>query len=148
MLDDQAGVRPGGIRPATRRPGLGGYHGWPTGTQDGVQLSYDAGYASRFFFVAKAARSERDAGLPTARFPKGSTHPTVKAVALMRWLCRLVTPPRGLILDPFAGSGSTLVAACQEGFMAIGIEREAEYAEIARSQCAHIVAPQVLDWTP
>ena len=50
----------------------------------------------------------------------------------MRWLCRLVTPPGGTVLDPFAGSGSTLIAAAHEGFSAIGIEREAEYIAIAR----------------
>lgn len=60
-------------------------------------------------------------------------HPTTKPVSLMRWLCRLVTPPGGLILDPFSGSGTTLQAAAEEGFRAIGIEREAEYvADIER----------------
>lgn len=59
-------------------------------------------------------------------------HPTVKPVALMRWLCRLVTPPGGLILDPFMGSGTTGIAALREGFRFIGIEREAEYVTIAR----------------
>jgi site-specific DNA-methyltransferase (adenine-specific) len=61
-----------------------------------------------------------------------STHPTVKPVDLMRWLCRLITPPGGRILDPFAGSGSTLVAALMEGFAATGIEREPEYIRIAQ----------------
>lgn len=74
----------------------------------------DTGGPSRFFYVAKASTGERD----------GSRHPTVKPVDLMRWLCRLVCPPGGLILDPFAGSGSTLVAARAEGMRAIGIERE------------------------
>lgn len=57
-------------------------------------------------------------------------HPTVKPASLMAWLVRLVTPPNGIVLDPFAGSGSTLVAARREGFSFIGIEREAEYVEI------------------
>jgi site-specific DNA-methyltransferase (adenine-specific) len=61
-------------------------------------------------------------------------HPTVKPIALMQWLCRLVTPPGGIVLDPFAGSGTTLVAALRCGFRAIGIEREAQYAEIARGR--------------
>jgi DNA modification methylase len=61
-----------------------------------------------------------------------SWHPTVKPQSLMRWLCRLITPPGGTVLDPFAGSGSTLLAARAEGFHAVGIEREAEYVEIAR----------------
>ena len=58
----------------------------------------------------------------------------VKPITVMRWLCRLVTPPGGLVLDPFAGSGSTVIAAQLEGFDAIGIEREAEYADIARAR--------------
>jgi DNA modification methylase len=58
-------------------------------------------------------------------------HPTVKPAALMRYLCRLVTPPAGVILDPFMGSGSTGKAAVLEGFGFIGIEREEEYFEIA-----------------
>lgn len=62
----------------------------------------------------------------------GSKHPTVKPVDLMRWLCRLVTPPGGLIVDPFAGSGTTGVAALAEGFDAILIEREKEFADDAR----------------
>lgn len=62
--------------------------------------------------------------------PTRNTHPTVKPTDLMAWLVRLVTPPNGTVLDPFAGSGSTLVAAKREGFGFIGIEREAEYVEI------------------
>ena len=62
---------------------------------------------------------------------KKNHHPTVKPLALMRYLCRLITPPDGIVLDPFAGSGSTLIAAKQEGFNYIGIEMEAEYIEIA-----------------
>jgi len=62
------------------------------------------------------------------------THPTVKPTDLMAWLVRLVTPPGGIVLDPFAGSGSTLVAAKREGFQYIGIEREAEYVEIAKAR--------------
>lgn len=61
-----------------------------------------------------------------------SAHPTQKPIDLMRWLCRLVTPPGGLILDPFMGSGTTGIAALREGFRFVGIEREAEYVEIAR----------------
>lgn len=63
-----------------------------------------------------------------------NNHPTVKSTDLMAWLCRLVTPPDGIVLDPFAGSGSTLVAAKREGFQYIGIEREAEYVEIAKAR--------------
>lgn len=88
----------------------------------GIRGVEDAGGASRFFYTAKASRKERG---------EGNTHPTVKPIALIRWLVRLVTPPGGLVLDCFAGSGTTLVAAKLEGLRAVGIEREIEYAEIA-----------------
>ena len=65
---------------------------------------------------------------------KQNHHPTVKPTALMRYLCRLVTPPGGTVLDPFMGSGSTGKAAVLEGFGFIGIEREAEYVEIAKAR--------------
>jgi hypothetical protein len=71
----------------------------------------------RFHYSAKASKAER----------AGSKHPTVKPLALMRWLCRLVTPPGGLVLDCFAGTGVTGEAALLEGFGAVLIEREAEY---------------------
>lgn len=64
-------------------------------------------------------------------------HPTVKPQSLMRYLCRLITPPNGIILDPFFGSGSTGVAAIAEGFSVIGIEQDAEFVEIARRRCKH-----------
>lgn len=64
-------------------------------------------------------------------------HPTVKPVALMRWLVRLVTPPGGTVLDPFLGSGTTGIAAKLEGFDFIGIEREAEYMAIAERRIAN-----------
>lgn len=65
-----------------------------------------------------------------------NTHPTVKPVAVMQWLCRLVTPPNGIVLDPFTGSGTTGVAALREKFRFVGIEREAQYVEIARARIA------------
>jgi DNA modification methylase len=83
----------------------------------------DSGTAARFFYSAKASKQDR----------AGSSHPTVKPLSLMRYLCKLVTPPGGTVLDMFAGSGTTLQAALEEGFHAIGIEREAEYhADILR----------------
>jgi DNA modification methylase len=69
--------------------------------------------------------------------PQKNFHPTVKPVDLMRYLCRLVTPPGGVVLDPFMGSGTTGIAAIQEGFDFVGIEREADYAEIAAARIAH-----------
>jgi DNA modification methylase len=116
---------------------------------------------SRFFYTAKASRREREAGLdgmprkdkPGAfdddayewkqggghvkASPAANHHPTVKPIALMRWLCRLVTPPNGLVLDPFNGSGSTGCAAVLEGFRYLGAELDAEYVEIARKRIAH-----------
>ena len=91
----------------------------------------DTGSAARFFYCAKASRDDRDEGLP---MDQHSSHPTVKPTDLMRYLCRLITPPGGIVLDPFTGSGSTGKAAMAEGFRFIGIEREAEYIEIARAR--------------
>ena len=73
-------------------------------------------HAARFFYTAKADADDR----------AGSAHPTIKPVDLMQWLARLVTPPGGLILDPFAGSGTTGEAAIREGFDAVLIERDPE----------------------
>ena len=86
------------------------------------------GDAVRFFYCAKASKTDRNSG------GVNCTHPTVKPTELMRYLCRLVTPPGGVVLDPFMGSGSTGKAAALEGFRFIGIEREAEYLEIARQR--------------
>ena len=80
----------------------------------------DQGGASRFFYTAKAPKSER----PNV---DGVQHPTVKPLAIMRWLIRLVTPPGGVVLDPFAGSGTTIEAALIEGFNPVGIEMETDY---------------------
>jgi DNA modification methylase len=81
----------------------------------------------RFFYCAKANKADRGSS---------NNHPTVKPTALMRYLCRFVTPPSGTVLDPFMGSGSTGKAAVLEGFNFIGIEREAEYVEIAKARIA------------
>jgi len=100
---------------------------WGSGGK-GVELRdgyADSGSASRFFYCAKASKADRD---------EGNGHPTVKPTALMRYLCRLVTPPGGVVLDPFMGSGSTGKAALAEGFDFIGIEMNAEYMEIARAR--------------
>ena len=76
-----------------------------------------SGSAARFFYSAKASAKDR----------AGSKHPTVKPIALMQWLVRMVTPPGGEVLDPFAGSGSTGAACAAEGFPFTLVEREAEY---------------------
>jgi site-specific DNA-methyltransferase (adenine-specific) len=116
----------------------------------------DTGSAARFFYCAKTSKKDRDEGLTndpqafvqfqTANGTSGkpsslsegrdtqyrNTHPTVKPTDLMRYLCRLVTQPGGIILDPFMGSGSTGKAAKREGFGFIGIERDETYFEIAK----------------
>jgi site-specific DNA-methyltransferase (adenine-specific) len=91
----------------------------------------DSGSAARFFYCAKASRADRG---------DDNHHPTVKPTDLMRYLCRLVTPPGGVVLDPFTGSGSTGKAAILEGFRFIGIEREAEYVEIAKARIGAVEA--------
>jgi DNA modification methylase len=105
--------------------------------------------ASRLFFCAKASRAEREVGceqLPARSVPVyngrpprvvRNTHPTVKPIALLRWLVRLIAPAGGIVLDPFAGSGSTGAAALLEGRRFLGIEREAEYIKVARARLDH-----------
>lgn len=86
-----------------------------------------SGSAARFFYAAKASRAERG---------EGNTHPCVKPLSLMQYLVRLVTPPGGVVLDPFAGSGSTGVACLREGFRPILMELDPGHAEIIRSRVA------------
>jgi site-specific DNA-methyltransferase (adenine-specific) len=128
---------------------------WPAnlihdGSEDGTA---PLGDAARFFYCAKASRSDRNEGLPSSDAPAVSTnatmreredanwrsrngnfHPTVKPTDLMRYLCRLVTPPGGVVLDPFMGSGSTGKAAVLEGFRFIGCELSPEYMAIANAR--------------
>lgn len=94
----------------------------------------DEGGASRFFYVAKASKSERNAGLDS----QSNGHPCVKPIKLMEYLIKLITPPDGTVLDPFAGSGSTGVACKRLGFKFVGIEREKEYVEIAEKRISAI----------
>jgi site-specific DNA-methyltransferase (adenine-specific) len=134
---------------------------WPAnfihdGSEQVTDLLKDS---ARFFYCAKASKADRDAGCegidarfaptmgngiggkehdPVTATPKHNHHPTVKPTDLMRYLCRLVTPPDGLVLDPFMGSGSTGKAAALEGFSFIGIEREAEYVAIAQARINHV----------
>lgn len=99
----------------------------------GFAARQDSGSAARFFFSAKASSDER----------AGSNHPTVKPVALMQWLCRLVTPKGGLVLDPFAGTGTTGEAAWREGMRVILIEREPDYqADIRRRMALAATGPE------
>jgi DNA modification methylase len=93
----------------------------------------DSGSAARFFYCAKTSASERG----------DNRHPTVKPISLMRYLCRLVTPPSGTVLDPFAGSGSTMVAARQEGFGVVGCELEAAHIDIIKRRLQMPPEPEV-----
>lgn len=115
----------------TRRGGMG-YHGAVGQDECHAPRGAESGSAARFFYCAKASKSDRD---------EGNKHPTVKPTDLMRYLCRLVTPPGGVVLDPFMGSGSTGKAAVLEGFRFVGIEREAEYVEIAKARIAAAQPP-------
>jgi len=128
MLDEQSGEAGGGF--GKRGQLNGGATKWGFNGL-GQEVGYgDRGGASRFFYVAKASRAERNKGL--AR----NIHPTVKPVDLMRYLIRLVTPKGGTVLDPFLGSGTTAVAAIEEGVNWIGCEREPEYVEIIETRVA------------
>lgn len=172
LLDEQSGDLTSGFMAAgTERDGLG-YHGG-LGNTVSSNTHGDRGGASRFYYVAKPDRAERDqgceglrarsggeatdrqdgsAGVNSRRVGAGRTggsrniHPTVKPVDLMRWLVRLVTPIDGTVLDPFTGSGTTGMAAMYEQRHFIGIEREAEYVEIARRRidsCTPLLAREV-----
>lgn len=130
MLDAQSGVTCGDGRAGTNKVGgekrPGGFFSPGSGKKGGRKpCGLDSGGASRFFYCAKASRAERAACGVTGG------HPTQKPVDLMRYLVRLVTPPGGIVLDPFAGSGSTGVAALREGFRFIGVEREQDYVDMA-----------------
>ena len=136
------------------------------GLADDVR-TVDKGSAARFFYCAKTSKADRNAGcehldgqtagemtggraegsaaMSSPRTGAGRTsgsknhHPTVKPTELMRYLCRLVTPPGGLILDPFAGSGSTGRGAVLEGFNFIGFEMDAGYAEVANARITNAI---------
>jgi hypothetical protein len=169
MLDEQAGERKSGERKSTHK--IADRVGQLSKGNERGRIFKDAppstGGASRFFYVAKGSRAEKDAGLAhlpprtageatdreegsaglsSPRTGAGRTggarnfHPTVKSIALMRWLVRLITPPGGVILDPFAGSGSTGVAALAEGMRFIGIEQggdDGEYLPIIEGRLRH-----------
>ena len=119
MLDEQSGQSFGVERNYTYKNN----GGWKQTSKQKTFNSYgDSGGASRFFYCAKASKSDK--GL-------ANTHPTVKNTKLMSYLIRMFTPPNGLVIDCFMGSGSTGVAAIKEGFEFIGIEQSQEYFQIA-----------------
>ena len=139
----------------------GSHEGWKRESHKGFTsirgFNDLGGSAARFFYCAKASKKERNEGLDgfepkreadriiddgvggdnprnRSNTPKANHHPTVKPTDLMRYLCKLVTPPNGIVLDPFTGSGSTLVAAKQCGFKYVGCELDKEYIKIARAR--------------
>lgn len=121
-LDEQSGVTKSGDVKAYTRKNTGGYSGAMPQENTSFHKG-DSGGASRFFYVAKASKSDKGAD---------NSHPTVKSTKLMEYLIKLITPPNGVVLDPFAGSGSTCVAAKSLGFHFIGIEKDEHYIEIAK----------------
>jgi DNA modification methylase len=136
---------------------------WPANLVLDEEAADDAGEWARYFYCAKASRAERNAGLegmearavlvgaenpmtgkPVVDIPRQNHHPTVKPVALMRWLVKLVAREGDTVLDPFTGSGTTGVACAEEGRDFIGIEKEAEYVEIARRRIEAAAAQERL----
>ncbi len=158
QLDQMTGILKSGERKPSKRNSSGGYHGNFGDTPH--HFNSDSGGASRFFYCAKASSSERNLGLEGMplkktdskhfatprlndlrmeneqnRNPKQNSHPTVKPVALMKYILKLLAPPGDVIcLDPFSGSGSTLIAARELNIRCIGIEKEQEYCEIAEAR--------------
>lgn len=137
VLDEQSGERrSAGNYPTTYSKSSG--YGGSVGKVQGALYS-DAGTASRFFYTAKPSTKERSAGMAAGT---KNTHVTVKATSLMQHLVRLVAAPGDLILDPFAGSGTTGIAAMKEKCRFVGIEKEAEHVEIAAQRIAFAAATE------
>ena len=144
----------GGAYPAKRGQAVNTAFASGQETEGGFRAMGDNGSAARFFYCAKASKKDRNEGLdgfeekrPDERSVTGmgtfeekgvakqaNHHPTVKPTDLMRYLCRLITPPNGTVLDPFTGSGSTGKAAVLEGFSFIGVEQSEEYIKIAQAR--------------
>lgn len=163
LLNEQSGELTSGKLLSHHRRGGRGLAGTSTfairdRTDEPCNFGGDSGGASRFFYCAKVSRQEREAGCeqlaqkkmyadgarsleilsqdgrPQETLSVSNNHPTVKPISLMRWLITLVTPPNGVILDPFTGSGSTGCAAATLGFDFVGIEKEKAYITIAKAR--------------
>lgn len=136
----------GAKKKATAKGHQGHVYGAESRPEGTPNIEYgDEGGAARFFtnleplmvYQAKSNASDRNYGLPKGQVNK---HSTVKSIALMRWLCRLIKPPKGgVILDPFAGSGTTLIAALLEGYTCIGIEIGEEYFKLAQTRIDYVL---------
>jgi hypothetical protein len=164
VLAEQSGERPGPWSPkGNKNDSSGGYGGWAKGKPENSKYHGDTGTAARFFYTPKASSSERNEGCdhlywikdedtsiewrPATREEwletdekkaRGNIHPTVKPVAILRYLVRLTkTPSGGVVLDPFAGSASTGVACIQENRDFIGIELEPSYVLIGEARLKH-----------
>lgn len=154
MLDRQSGTSKGTGKRTTKKQNSMGFQG---GEKPYDDFSYpDTGGASRFFYCAKASKSERNRGLEGMPERRGGAeqfdsrwkdgigeermpintnhHPTVKPLSLMEYLVKLITPPNGIVLDPFMGSGTTGLAAKNLSFRFVGIERDEEYFKIAEKR--------------
>jgi site-specific DNA-methyltransferase (adenine-specific) len=159
ILDQQSGESQSGVRKPNGKAILNTEKGWNDNSMiDKTERGHkDKRGASRFFYVAKASKSERNKGLE--QFEEGQTkggggtyneeagakygsikapaqnfHPTIKPIKLMQYLVRLITPPNGIVLDPFCGSGTTGIACKLEGFDFVGMEQDAEYCKIAQTR--------------
>ena len=144
----------GGAYPAKRGKAVATTFASGQETEGGFRAMGDDGSAARFFYCAKANKRDRNDGLdgfevkrPDTRTKTGmgtfdekgvaaqsNHHPTVKPIALMQYLVRLITPPTGIVLDPFMGSGSTGKACMYEGFSFIGIDQSEEYVKISQAR--------------
>jgi site-specific DNA-methyltransferase (adenine-specific) len=154
IMDEQSGILKSGQLKSGHKQGEGMF-GKIGGDKIIGNYGGDSGGASRFFYCAKASKSERNNGLngfeekeskkfDGGEFNSASTnanertnknfHPTVKPVKLMQYLVRLITPPNGIVLDPFCGSGTTGIACKLEGFEFVGMEQDAEYCKIAEAR--------------
>lgn len=166
MLDEQSGQSKS-VQSIRKKSGLSVGNGYTLNNfqmnQDNVGGHSDSGGASRFFYVAKASKAEREAGLEGMEVkPAGGMqgrqdgtlvgepvrranhHPTVKPIALMRYLVRMVTPRGGVVLDPFMGSGTTGCAAMLEKVQFIGIELNQEYLDIAERRIRHWLSTNMM----
>ena len=164
VLDEQSGVSGGGTKKKSgfRVGGKSENSVGLNGVKNAPDNYGDKGGASRFFYCPKVSKKERNAGCEDLEIkesnsigstyagnqttskiggnpdkptePKKNNHPTVKPIDLMAYLCRLITPPNGIVLDPFMGSGSTGMAALREGFRFCGMEQDKNYFEIAEKR--------------
>ncbi len=135
LLDEQSGITTNTRHMSYKRSGGEFINGIPSQPEKGW-FKKETGGASRFFYCAKASKKERG---------EGNNHPTVKPVKLMEYLITLITPPNGIVLDPFLGSGTTAVAALNLGKQYIGIELNPEYIEIAKRRLNSVQLKLVME---